>query len=156
RQHAEICDQFVRRREAVGVSQEGGEHGGGDGADARDGVEVVSVGEGAVGGNQQVFQAFLPGAAVAELADLFADQLLGGRSLERGNGGAGVVEERGHVPLGHIRDIGEFCWRRRGEPPGGGVAVDEFEHPAGGQVVGEQGQFREGQGEQVVELVAQP
>ena len=43
-----------------------------------------------------------------------------------------------------------LAWARRG---GGGVAVDEFEDPAGGEVLGEQGQFGEGEGEQVVELV---
>ena len=31
--------------------------------------------------------------------------------------------------------------------------MDEFEDPAGGEVLGEQGQFGEGQGEQVMELV---
>ena len=36
---------------------------------------------------------------------------------------------------------------------GGGIAVDEFEDPAGGDVLDEQGEFGEGQGEQVVELV---
>ena len=39
---------------------------------------------------------------------------------------------------------------------GGGVAVDEFEHPAGGDVLDEQGEFGEGEREQVVELVDEP
>ncbi len=47
------------------------------------------------------------------------------------------------------RSVGVAC----GEEWGGGVAVDEFEDPAGGEVLDEQGQFGEGQGEQVVELV---
>ena len=43
-----------------------------------------------------------------------------------------------------------------GRGVGRGIAVDQFEDPAGGEVLGEQGEFGEGKGEQVVELVDEP
>ena len=48
-QHAEGGDEFVGTVEAVDVEEEGREHGGGDGADARDGVEVVGLGQRPIG-----------------------------------------------------------------------------------------------------------
>ena len=54
-----------------------------------------------------------------------------------------------------IRDRSEVGRGGGGEQRGRGIAMDEFEHPAGSQVLGEQGQLGEGQGEQVVELVDQ-
>src|SRR5262249_60145004 len=92
RQHTEISDQFARRLEAVAVDHEGGEHRGRDFADARNGVAVVDVGGGVEGGNQEVFQAFLPCPDVAELADLLAHQVLNDGTAERGTGGARVIE----------------------------------------------------------------
>ena len=152
-QDAEVGDQLAGRLEAVDVEDEGGQHGGGDGADAGDGVEVVGLRQGAVGGNQQVFQAFLPGGGVAELADVVAHQFLDGRAGQGGDGASGVFEQRGDLGVGQIRDVGEVCWRCLGEARGGGEAVDEFEDPSGGEVLGAQGEFGEGEGEEVVELV---
>ena len=43
-QDAEVSDQFAGGLEAIDVEDEGGEHGGGDIAEAGDGVEVVLVG----------------------------------------------------------------------------------------------------------------
>ena len=43
-----------------------------------------------------------------------------------------------------------------GEERRGGIAVDEFEDPAGGEVLDEQGEFGEGQGEEMMELVDEP
>ena len=102
--------------EAVDVEDEGGEDGGGDGADAGDGVEVVGVGQGAIGGNQQVFQAFLPGADVAELADLVADQFGDGRrrSARRSEARA-CSSSGGDVLVGQIGDGGEVVRRGRGQ-----------------------------------------
>ena len=155
RQHTEVGDQLAGHREAVAVEEEGGQHGRGDGAAAGNGVEVVGLRRGAIGRNQQGFQAFLACADVAELADLLANQRRGRGAVERGDRRAGQVEERGHVLVGERGDGSEVGGRGLGQQPGGGIAVDEFEHPAGSQVLGEQGQLREGQGEQVVELVDQ-
>ena len=65
----------------------------------------------------------------------------------------GVFEQRRHLGIRQIRDGSEVGGRRCGEALGGGVALDEFEDPAGGEILGAQGEFGEGQGEQVVELV---
>ena len=67
-----------------------------------------------------------------------------------------MFEQRGGLGVGQIRDIGEVCWRCLGEAWGGGEAVDEFEDPPGGEVLGQQGEFGEGEGEEVVELVDEP
>ena len=114
---------------------------------------MVDLRQGAVGGNEQVFQAFLPCAGVAELSDVVAHQFLDRRSLQGGDGGAGVFEQGGGLGVGQIRDIGEVCRHRFREAWGGGEAVDEFEDPSGGEVLGEEGEFGEGEGEEVVELV---
>ena len=78
-QRAEEGDQLAGAGEAVDVHDEGREHGRGDVADAAEGVQVVGLRQRALGGNQQVFQAFLPRAGIAELAHLLADQF-GGRA----------------------------------------------------------------------------
>ncbi len=152
-QHAEVGDQFAGRLEAVDVEDEGGQHGRGDFADAGDGVEVVGPRQGAVGVNQQVFQAFLPGGGVTELADLVAQQLLDGRAVQGGDGGAGVLKQGGDVGVRQVRDIGEVGGRCLGEASGGGEAVDQVEDPCRGEVLDEEGEFGEGESEQVVELV---
>ncbi len=95
----------------------------------------------------------MPGGGVAELADLVAQQLLDGRAVQGGDGGAGVFEQGGDLGVRQVRDIGEVGGRCLGEAWGGGEAVDEFEDPCGGEVLGEEGEFGEGEGEQVVELV---
>ncbi|HYT87785.1 MAG TPA: hypothetical protein VEL76_03605 [Gemmataceae bacterium] len=61
----------------------------------------------------------------------------------------------GDVPVGELGDIGEVGRRGCGEQPRGGVAVDQLQHPDGGEVLGEQGQLGEGQRAQVRELVEQ-
>ncbi len=154
RQHAEISDELVGRLKAFDVEDEGGEDGGGgDGADAGNAVEAIGLRQGAASGNQQVFQAFLPRPDVAKLADLLADQFFDGGAVERSDGSAGVFEQRRDVFIGQISDLREVCRRRGGQQRRGGIAVDEFENPLGREVFGEQGQFGEGQGEQVMELV---
>ena len=67
-----------------------------------------------------------------------------------------MLWQRVRLGVGQIRDIGEVRWRRLGEAPGGGEAVDGFEDPGGGEVFGQEGEFGEGEGEQVVELVDEP
>ena len=57
--------------------------------------------------------------------------------------------------VGQVGDGGEVVGAGGGEEGGGGVAVDEFEDPAERDVLDEQGEFGEGQGQQVVELVDQ-
>ena len=96
----------------------------------------LARGRPAVGGNQQVFQAFLPGAVVADLPDVVAHQLLDGRAGQGSDGGLGVFEQGADLGVGQIRDIGEVCWGCLGEALGGGEAVDEFEDPSGGEVFG--------------------
>ena len=67
-----------------------------------------------------------------------------------------MFEQRGDVLVGQIGDLREVvCGVAAARQWGGGVAVDEFEDPAGGEVLDEQGEFGEGQGEEVVELVDQ-
>jgi len=152
-ERAEVGDELAGGVEAVDVEDEGGEDGGGDGADARDGVEVIGLRQAAIGPNQQVFQAFLPGVAIAELSDLIAQQFLGGRPGQRGDRGACVSEQRGDVLVGEVGDGGEIVFGRGGEELGGGVAMDEFEDPALRDVFDEEGEFGEGEGQEVVELV---
>jgi len=67
---------LVGRREAVDVENESGEDGGGDVADAFDGVEMVWRGQPLIGLNHLVFQPFLASLDVAQLADLIADEFL--------------------------------------------------------------------------------
>ena len=64
----------------------GGEDGRGDIAEAGDGGEAVVVGKLPIGGNEQGFEAFLPGAGVADLADLIADQFVGDGPVQRADG----------------------------------------------------------------------
>src|SRR5439155_24619842 len=54
---AEVGDELAGGVEAVDVADAGGEDSGGEVADARDGSEVVDLGQAAVGLDQQVFQA---------------------------------------------------------------------------------------------------
>jgi hypothetical protein len=95
----------------------------------------------------------LPCAGVAELADVVAHQLLDRRAGQRGDRAGRVLQQRRHLAVGQVRDRGQVGGVRLGAAPGGGVAVDQFEDPAGGEVLGDQGQLREGQGAPVVELV---
>ena len=55
--------------------------------------------------------------------------------------------------LGQIGDGGQVGGRGLGQTRGAGIAVHQFEDPAGGEVLGEQGEFGEGQGQQMMELV---
>src|SRR5438034_849135 len=60
--------------------------------------------------------------------------------------------------MGRVRKVGdggELAVGRAGQKGGGGVAVDEFEHPALREVLDEEGQFGERQSQEVVELVDQ-
>ncbi len=50
-----------------------------------------------------------------------------------------MLEECGDVLVGQIGDGGEVRGRGGGQQPRGGIAVDEFEHPAGGDIFDEQG-----------------
>src|SRR5262249_16872149 len=67
RQRAKIGHQLARGAYRVNVADEGGEDAGGDLAEALDGIEVIRLGQPAIGRDQQAFQAFLPGGAVAHL-----------------------------------------------------------------------------------------
>ena len=64
-----------------------------------------------------------------------------------------MLQKWGRLRLRHIRDIREVCQAHLGETQGGGVAVNEFEHPASGAILGQQGPFGKGECEQVMELV---
>jgi hypothetical protein len=139
----------------VDVHDEGCEHGRGDVAKAADSVQVVGLRQRAIGGNQQVFQAFLPRAGIAELAHLLADQFGGHALRQRRYRGAGILQQRRDVLVGQVGNGGQVGGRGSRQQRCRGIAVDQFEHPAGRQLLGEQGQLGEGQGEQVVELVAQ-
>src|SRR5262249_4861571 len=111
--------------------------------------------QGAIRRNQKPLQALLPGAGVTQLADLVADQLLDGRAGQRGDRGARLPQQRGDLPVGQVRDAGQVVLGGGPEPRGGGVAVEQLEDPARRQVLDEQGQLGEGQGQQVVQLVDQ-
>jgi hypothetical protein len=89
-QDAEVVDELPGGADGVDVGDEGGEDGGRHVAEAGDGVEAVRFRQLAVRRNQQVFQAFLPGGAVAELADLVADEFFSQRAVERTDRVAGV------------------------------------------------------------------
>ena len=90
---------------------------------------------------------------VAELAHLITDEFGEGRVVERGDGSAGVFEQRFDMLVGQVGNGGEVRGRRGGEELGGGIALDEFEDPADGDVLDEECQFGKGQGEQLMELV---
>ena len=67
-----------------------------------------------------------------------------------------MFEQGADLGVGQIRDIGEVCWGCLGEEWRGGIAVDEFEHPAGGEVLDDQGEFGKGQSQELVQLVDEP
>ena len=71
---AEVGDELVGRLEAVDVANEGGEDGGGDCADAGNGVEMVWVGKLTIRVHQGFFQAQLACAHVAQLTHLVAHE----------------------------------------------------------------------------------
>ena len=114
-EHAEVGDELARGGEAVDVEDEGGEDGGGDGADARDGVEVVGPGAGRDRPQSAGFPGVFAGPGIAELSDLIAHQFLDGRPGQRGDRGAGVVEQGGDVPVGEVGDGGEVVGGGGGE-----------------------------------------
>ena len=105
---------------------------------------MVLVRQGLVGGNQQLFQAFLSRADVSEWTDVVAHPLFGSCAPEGGAGATGMLQKWGRLRLRHIRDIREVCQAHLGETQGGGVAVNEFEHPASGAILGQQGPFGTG------------
>lgn len=117
---------------------------------------MIRLGQGAIGGNQQGFQAFLPGADVAELPRLIAHQLLDGRAAQRTDRDAGGVEQRLKLGVRQVGDVLKIIGGCLGQERRGGVAVDEFEDPAGGDVLDEQGEFGEGESKEMVELVDEP
>jgi len=117
---------------------------------------VVGLGEAPIDGNQRVFQTFLAGVDIAELTDLVANQLLQGGVVEGGNGGAGVCQQGVDAVMRQIGNVLQLVGRGGREPAGGRKAVDEFEDPAGGDVLGEQGQLGEDQSQELVKLVDQP
>ena len=153
RQDAEKLDQPARRGEAVDVDDEGGEDDRGDVADALDGIEMVGPGQRPIGLHQHFFQVFLACIGVAELADVIADQLLSQAAGQRGHRGAGLLQQRGDVALGQVGDVGQVAVGSGGEELGGGKAMDQFEHPAGGDVLDQQAQFGKGQVQQMMELI---
>src|SRR5262249_37093733 len=153
RQRAEVRDQLGRGGEPVDVEDERRQNGGGDGADARDGRQVVVRRQRVVGVDQQVFQAFLPRAGVAQLAHLVADEFLHGRAALRRDGRPGVFQQRLDLVVGQIRDVAQGAGGSRGRARGGRVPVDELQDPPAGQILDEQRELWERESEQVMELV---
>jgi hypothetical protein len=107
-QHAEVSDEFAGRVEAVDVEDGGGQDGGGDGADAGDGIEMIGRGQSVIGRCQQIFQAFLACATIPQLADLIAHEFLDRGALERGDRSAGSFEQGGDVLMRQVRNLGEL------------------------------------------------
>ena len=66
---------------------------------------MIGLGQGAISGDQQVFQAFLPSPHVAQLPHLIAHQFRDGRLVERGDRGAGAFEQG--IDLG-VRQVGNI------------------------------------------------
>ena len=153
RHGAEIGDELVGGVEAVDVENESGENGGGDFAEAGDGVEMVGLGESAIGVDQGIFQAQLTCPHVAQLADLVAHELGDGVVVERSDGGVRVFEKRVDVLVGQIGNLPDVVGGGRGEKLGGGIAIAKVEDPAGGDVLDEQREFGKGQREKMVELI---
>ncbi len=58
--------------------------------------------------------------------------------------------------LGKVGDVGEIGVVGLGQQSCGGVAVEQFEYPAQGDVLDDQGQFRERRHQQIVQLVDEP
>jgi len=58
-----------------------------------------------IGGNQQVFQAFLSRGAVAELANLVADDFGDGGVGQRSDGSAGVLQQRVAVSMRQVGNV---------------------------------------------------
>lgn len=106
-----------------------------------------------VGIYQQFFQSFLACAAIAELADLIAQQLRGERTVQRGDGVAGLLLQRRPLRLRQVRNRRQVGVGGRGELGRGGIAVQQFEDPAGAQIADQQTQLGEGDSDQMVQMV---
>ena len=75
------------------------------------------------------------------------------RPGQRSDRSAGILEQRGDVLVGQVGDVGRGRRGGRARQLGGGIAVEQFEDPAEGDVLDEQGQFGKGQRQEMVELV---
>jgi hypothetical protein len=140
----------------IDIGDEGGEDAGGHFTEALDGVEVVRLGQVAIGRNQQVFQAFLPGRAITHLPHLVADQLIGQRTMKRADRIASAIEQLSDAFVRQVRNRFEVGDLGVSQAPGGWVAVNEFEHPAGRDVLDLHRQFGVGAGQELVQLVDEP
>ena len=109
-----------------------------------------------ISSDQHIFQAFLPRADIPELPHLIAHEFFDGCSALRGNRGACVFKEGVDVLVGYIRDVAEIVWCSTGEELGGGVAMDEFEDPAQGNIPDAEGEFGEAEREPVMQLIDEP
>jgi hypothetical protein len=94
-----VANQLSRLDEAVRVDDLGGEDGGGDRADAGDGVEMVGR-QLAIGANQQFFQEFLANVGLLDLSGQVADHGFGSGVGKGGHRGPGLLQERGNPLLG--------------------------------------------------------
>ena len=152
---AEVADQLGGRREAVDVHDLGDQDRGRGLADAGDGddLDVGRAGQVREGGGQQLPQVLLGFLAVTDLSHQLADQRLGhGAAQRRHRLLRGLVQRLGLL-VGQIRDLLQGGAVGLGDAFGGGILVEEPQHPAGGDVVGQGGEFGEGAGQEVVESV---
>jgi hypothetical protein len=141
--------------EAVDVHDLGDQGGGRGRANAGDG-EDLNVGRGGqLGerGGQQLPEVFLGFLAVTDLGHEVADQHLGQGAAECCHRlPCGLVQRLGSLG-GQIGDLLQRSAVGPGDAFGGGILVQQPQHPAGGQVVGQRGEFREGARQEVVQPV---
>ena len=67
-----------------------------------------------------------------------------------------MLEQHVDVPVGQVRDVVEIAGSSTAKQLSRRVAMDQFEHPAHGNVLDEQGKFGKAEREEVVELIDQP
>ena len=128
-QHPEVGHQLARSLETLDVQDERRQHRRGDGADAGDGVEVVGLGQGAIRRNQQPLQALLPGAASRNWRTWSrTSSSTAARTAKRSRSGRARAAAR--CACGQVGDGPRSSARGGRQKRGGGVAVDQLQHPA--------------------------
>jgi len=140
---AEIGHQLVGGGEAIDIDDLGGEHRSRGIADTGDRCDWAGDWQSVVGLDQEFFETVLGGPALLELADQGANQFFGHFSGECANAALGQGAERIGFFQAQMRNGHERCILGPAEFVGCGVLLQQVEHPSGGQIRNDAGQFRE-------------
>jgi hypothetical protein len=89
------------------------------------------------------------------LPHLVADEVVGDRAGEGADRVAGVRQQVADAVVRQVGDRLQLFECGLGQEPGRGEATQEFEHPAGGDVFYLHGQFGEGAGQELMQLIDQ-